>query len=387
MKTRVLFFAFVVIANCAFAQPAENGGRHAETIAKNWGSGLSPEEVRNRALTLDIVEKSGFPVKGSLSGASLSAANGLYEKLDFNFANAATFQTLIEGEYLIVNDKGELTPRSVEKLQTFAAYNYAIYSTRKINQGWQNYIEQRTAGKASYNEWMDMREACMPDKNYRLTCFDNTYPGKDTIIDGKRHVLMVSWKKDDFINNFIKTTNGVKSHTSYDKFFEYPLFLTTVYDIQNAVQRFNMGNLTPDQVNVRMMQLLGLPPGSANTKFVEFWVKEEDLFRPMIDSLVQQSFLPYKASPNYYTALANYMTGSYKDDRLFAEFPFLGLGYTYDWNPENKTHAGVTEFVLKEKRVARVRSIVSTKEYIDSFSPQRDRERMRVDAAGREGGR
>lgn len=377
----------MVLANCAFAQPAENAGRHAETISRNWGTGLSPEEVRNRAFTLDIVEKSGFQVKGSLSGASLSAANGLYEKLDFNFANAATLQSLIENGYLMVNDKGDLTPQSVERLQTFAQYNYAIYSTKKINQGWQNYIEQRKAGKAGYNEWMELRDVCMPDKNHQLTCFNNTYGGKDTMIDGKRHVLMVSWKKDDFVNNYIKTTNGVKAHTSYNKFFEYPLFLTTAYDMQNAVQRFNMGNMTPEQIDVRMMQLLGLPPGSTNTKFVEFWVKEEDLFRPMIDSLVQQSFLPYKANSNYYQALGNYMTGSYKDDKLFAEFPFLGLGYTYDWCPTNTTHAGVTEFVLKENRVARVRSITSTKEYIDAYSPQRERERMRQDAAGREGGR
>lgn len=37
-------------------------------------------------------------------------------------------------------------------------------------------------------------------------------------------------------------------------------------------------------------------------------------------------------------------------ERLYAKYPWMELGYTYDWNTENPTHVGMSEFVIDVKK-------------------------------------
>lgn len=42
--------------------------------------------------------------------------------------------------------------------------------------------------------------------------------------------------------------------------------------------------------------------------------------------------------------------GRYYPCDLFQKNPWTQLGYTYDWNPRNKSHVGLSEFVIDRNK-------------------------------------
>ena len=47
------------------------------------------------------------------------------------------------------------------------------------------------------------------------------------------------------------------------------------------------------------------------------------------------------------------------------KYPWTQLGYTYDWNPENKSHVGLSEFVIGENKNIVIKAIYSTNDYLE----------------------
>lgn len=75
------------------------------------------------------------------------------------------------------------------------------------------------------------------------------------------------------------------------------------------------------------------------------------MFRPAFDSAMKVSLSGHYPDPRYFKYYLTFTKGSYDDVALFYNYPFTGLGYTWDYNPESKDHFGVTEFVVKENRL------------------------------------
>jgi hypothetical protein len=48
------------------------------------------------------------------------------------------------------------------------------------------------------------------------------------------------------------------------------------------------------------------------------------------------------------------------------DYPWTGLGYTYDWNPENASHVGLSEFILPLGSSVDVEKVVSVQEFCES---------------------
>jgi hypothetical protein len=123
----------------------------------------------------------------------------------------------------------------------------------------------------------------------------------------------------------------------------------------------------PERRVLRLEQLLGLPSGSGKTRFVEFWVKPEDLFRPAPDPEVSdcEAELDFPVSGQFVTVdpahiawFQSLMEESYGEDG----YPWTRLGYTYDWgNPFSDV--GLSEFVIRPGAVVDVHSITLTAEY------------------------
>ena len=124
------------------------------------------------------------------------------------------------------------------------------------------------------------------------------------------------------------------------------------------------GNTTP---KLRLQQVLGLPPRNSRRSIYEITATPANIFRPCISgqdpaspscSLSDPS-VP-AAPPSGYDrvryvsmhAWESYQTGV-EDDHLepgdypYKGFPFTGMGWTYDWSPQSKTHVGVSEFVIE----------------------------------------
>ena len=49
---------------------------------------------------------------------------------------------------------------------------------------------------------------------------------------------------------------------------------------------------------------------------------------------------------------------------LYNQYPWGQLGYTYDWNPKNKSHVGLSEFIIGAGKTIYVNRIVTTQEYL-----------------------
>ena len=91
-------------------------------------------------------------------------------------------------------------------------------------------------------------------------------------IDGERYLLVVTWKQD--VSYYKPFLNGGFYNTS-----NWAMWVTTAPELLER-----MHSQQDDDVDLRLKQLLGLPPNSEYSYFVEFWVRPADLFRPCPDS-------------------------------------------------------------------------------------------------------
>jgi hypothetical protein len=54
----------------------------------------------------------------------------------------------------------------------------------------------------------------------------------------------------------------------------------------------------------------------------------------------------------------------YYSTGLYNQYPWTQLGYTYDWNPKNKSHRGLSEFVIGKNKTIYVNKVYTTEEYL-----------------------
>jgi len=95
----------------------------------------------------------------------------------------------------------------------------------------------------------------------------------------------------------------------------------------------------PDE---RLKEMLGLPPNSVYSYFVELWVRPADLFRPCPDTETGDSVcslcFPANADPTYVAWINKNRIDRYYQCDLYSKYLWTQLGYTYDWNYKNKSH-------------------------------------------------
>lgn len=191
--------------------------------------------------------------------------------------------------------------------------------------------------------------------------FDNLIAVTDSnnylVFEGEgseQRVLALTWTKYDTYNG----NEGDTIETWWGK-----TWVTLVPELKDF---FEYTNLSEDELNLRLEQLLGLPYNNGNLYFAELWVKPEDLLRPSYDneiddSAVELSF-PENSDEDYIIWFYENMISSYYSD---FQYPWTRLGYTYDWNnPE--TEVGLSEFLIKENSKVIVHSSKPTGEYIYS---------------------
>ena len=143
------------------------------------------------------------------------------------------------------------------------------------------------------------------------------------------------------------------------------IWVTAVPDLQLWLATNKVPN--PEK---RLSQLLGLPPNTEKNFFVEFWVRPQDLIRPCIDTEITDSVCdlylqkPSDANAEHLLWLLEQVHRSFADSNLYKRYPFTQLGYTYDWNPRNKSHIGLSEFVIGKNKKIVVGDVFTTAEYL-----------------------
>ena len=133
------------------------------------------------------------------------------------------------------------------------------------------------------------------------------------------------------------------------------------------LKEFCRGYRPTANLQLRMKQLLGLPPDSHKTTVVEMWVQTVDLFRPSPDPEISdhEAELAFRKTTPFQETSQQHMKW-FNDTRTksYGEkgFPWTRLGYTYDWgNPESEV--GLSEFIIAKGSTVTIRSVSSTEQY------------------------
>lgn len=113
---------------------------------------------------------------------------------------------------------------------------------------------------------------------------------------------------------------------------------------------------------LRLCQLLGLPPDTGYTHFTTLWAAPEDLLRPAFNPDVTASTMVEELTGEdwYQTWFEDNTAASYDGDG----YPWTRLGYTYDW-ADNGTEYGMTEFIVESGAEVKVEFTETTEEFLN----------------------
>ncbi len=193
--------------------------------------------------------------------------------------------------------------------------------------------------------------------------------------DAQGRVLMVTWTKRQYYEGSVG-----KPYT----FTHGPVWLTAVPRLHDFCRSLG---LPPDDLDMRLRQLLGLRPDASNDALVQVWVDPKDIFRPCADPEVtdrectlnltvddsQSDPCPWKDSfqdqtsakwvqvtQDHLSWMCDNWTRSFPANPHDG-FPWTALGYTYDWGQPNPL--GQSEFVTLPGTTVVIESITETAEY------------------------
>jgi len=172
-------------------------------------------------------------------------------------------------------------------------------------------------------------------------------------INGEEYILVCTWKQN--VSFYQKDTLFNTGN--------YPIWVTTAPELKERIKLES-----PKDTTLRLIQLLGLPPGSQYSYFVEFWVKPSDLFRPCPDKEITDSkcdlCFPTGTDTEHIKWINENRISRYYQCDLYYQYPWGQLGYTYDWNLKNKSHVGLSEFIIGTNKTIFINRIVTTLEYL-----------------------
>jgi hypothetical protein len=231
----------------------------------------------------------------------------------------------------------------------------ACQSSKKISQ---HKYDDRTL----YQQAIQNAMSPGPDKEYKnLVAINNENENlvRDTM-NGEEYILVVTWKQNvSYYQPYIDSP--------YYNTGKYPIWITTAPELLQRMKQENAEN-----ADMRLKQLFGLPPNSIFNYFIEFWVKPSDLFRPCPDKEINDKqcelCFPVNTDSSHILWINENRISRYYQCELYKEYPWTQLGYTYDWNDQNKSHVGLSEFVIGTYKNIRVKAVYTTNDYLKKSS-------------------
>lgn len=138
-------------------------------------------------------------------------------------------------------------------------------------------------------------------------------------------------------------------------------WVTVSNELKNTI---NQSIVTEQKLDLRIKQMLGLPPNNEGKYIVELWVYPADLFRPAMDPEIDddicQLTFPANVSQDHQNWFYQNVQSSYGENG----YPWTQLGYTYDWgNAISKV--GLSEYCLIKNANVKVHSVTLIKDYFE----------------------
>lgn len=185
----------------------------------------------------------------------------------------------------------------------------------------------------------------------------------------KTHVLVVTWKSQSVYEQYIQPKRNSPKRE------DQLIWVTAAPQVKAFCQTYlkNHPTATEDDLKLRLKQYLGLNADWNYDRFVELWVKPQDLFRPCVDPDItrRQCKLNFEGDIPKLTGITKgsgiqnyqsfYQSLYFKSIRAALQ-PWTGLGYTYDWGSPI-THVGASEFILIPGAAYTVKQAESTLKY------------------------
>lgn len=189
-----------------------------------------------------------------------------------------------------------------------------------------------------------------------------TSDNKDLIwktVNGADYVLMLVWMRAEYIKYYEPFEGWGFYNTG-----KFPMWVTAAPELLTRIKEEKSKD-----VEGRLKQMLGLSPTSKYDYFIELWVKPEDLIRPCPDNEITDAVcdlcFPADVDSTYQQWFNTNRVSSYYKCGLFNQVPWTQLGYTYDWNPGNKHHIGLSEFIIPAQKNVVVKKIYTNDEYLN----------------------
>ncbi|HAN70112.1 MAG TPA: hypothetical protein DCQ36_00775 [Actinobacteria bacterium] len=149
------------------------------------------------------------------------------------------------------------------------------------------------------------------------------------------------------------------------------VFVTVPGEVRQECERDGCARMTVAQLDLRLKQLIGLPPDADYGFLTRMWVRPADLFRPCTQVDPMNPSCPQRVAnttqagvdrsgfllgqamyswrlPRRGSAVQVSCAQDFRNEtggNCFG-FPWTRLGYTYDWAPQARDDRGVTEFVI-----------------------------------------
>lgn len=199
---------------------------------------------------------------------------------------------------------------------------------------------------------------------------------KDAAFAEPEEILpLVSLTRDDPLVTWDEDGERVLLCTWHNDPESYPSGETVTLD-QDAVWTF-----TPDELaqrykaesghvsdwDLRLKQLIGLPPDSEYSAFTTFWADPADICRPACQTDPangeMQTALDRNSVPESYAAWFNEnILYSY----FYDAYPWTRLGYTYDW-ADNGSEYGLSEFLVRQGAKVEVVDTRTTEAFLEQL--------------------
>jgi hypothetical protein len=191
-----------------------------------------------------------------------------------------------------------------------------------------------------------------------------TPQNKDIIFITPDSVLALTWQDKHSYETFYN--EGKPGMVKSSPFPDKPVFVTIAPELKKWYDANKPDSFMLDS---RLEQLMGMPPNSKKTYLVELHIAVKDLFRLCKDSSILDKGceveFPAGTDETYKGIWNNYYNSAHSHKTLYENWPFQGLGYTYDWNYCNKTHVGLSEFCIRPGVYMYTSGGKPTREYLE----------------------